>query len=212
MILELSSFIKFSFIVGSKRLFFSAINITGPLLGHYGGLSTSILMMLKRSFSSKSKILTLAYSSGNGFFNPLVYHIPIVIASGYWFSSNKLIRLCLPLLCMLLFIVHPVGREAFFYSWYWLIPVVIHFLPVQMAFTEALGTTFLAHGVGSVVMLYYTPMPAEYWLGLMPIVIVERLLFASGMTLIFYGSNWVMQMWQAHKETLMSVVGITKKI
>jgi len=207
--LELSSFVKFSFILGSKRLFFSAINITGPLLGHYNGIGSFLLLLMRKKFTS---FYSLASCMSNGLFNPLVYSIPTIIASGYWFGSHRFIRMGLPILCMALFIVHPIGREAFFYSLYWLIPLIVHMMPVQMAFTEALGTTFLAHGIGSVLMLYCMPMSAEYWLGLMPVVIIERLLFASGMTALFYGAQWGTQLWHSHKNSLLSHVGVTKKI
>jgi hypothetical protein len=190
-LLELSSCIKFSYIFGSKQLFFSGINCTGPLLGHYKGLGAFILLVLRKRLFSTQKVLNLAYTSGGGLFNPLIYHIPTFIASAYWFSSNKFIRLVLPVICMVIFILHPIGYEAFVYSWFWFIPLVVHFLPYRTPFLEALGTTFLAHAIGTVLTLYVRPMPAEYWIALIPVVVVERLLFASGMTLIYYGASWV---------------------
>lgn len=185
LLLELSSAFKFNHLVGSQRLFFSAINCTGPLVG-FRGIGAFALLLLRRYFFSTPKVLNLAYTAGVGFFNPLLYHIPTLIASGYWFSSNRIIRLFVPILCMALFIGHPIGSQVFFYSLYWLIPVAIHFLPKQIVFFEALGTTFVAHAIGSVLWLYIVPMPQEYWIGLVPIVIVERLLFASGMVLVYY--------------------------
>lgn len=190
LLLELSSCIKFSYIVGSKQLFFSGINCTGPLAGHFKSLGALILVIVRKRLFCKSQVLNLAYTSGNGLFNPLVYHIPTFIASAYWFSSSKFIRLILPLLCMMLFLLHPIGYEAFVYSWFWFIPVIVHLLPYRTPFLEALGTTFLAHALGSVLRLYYMPMPAEYWIGLIPVVIIERLLFASGMTLVYYSATW----------------------
>lgn len=211
-LLELSSSIKFSFILGSKRLFFSAINITGPLLGHCAGIGSFFLKSFTRIFFIKSNDLTIVYSFGKDFFNPLVYHIPLIIASKYWFSSNKFIRLAVPMLCMALFIAHPIGREAFVYSWYWAIPLLVHFLPRQIPFFEALGTTFVAHAVGSVLQLYYMPMAAEYWWGLMPVVIVERVLFASGITLVYYGANMILKLWNSYNYRLVSLFRVTKEI
>lgn len=211
-LLELSSCIKFSFILGSKRLFFSGVNIAGPLLGHYNGLSSFLLMVLRRKFLLNSALSNLGSFFVKGLLNPLVYYIPTIIASGYWFSSNMFVRLAIPLICMALFIVHPIGNEAFLYSLYWFIPMIIHFLPVQRVFTEALGTTFLAHAIGSVLMLYSMPMAAEYWLRLIPLVVIERLLFASGMTIVLYGAQWCAQLWSSYKHTITGIPCITKRI
>jgi hypothetical protein len=205
-VLELSSFIKFSYIVGSQRLFFSGINIAGPLIGRYSGLGSFFLQLLKKSLRSNSSFLTLAYNFGQSFFNPLLYHIPTIVASGYWFSSNRLIRIGIPSLCMILFIAHPVGREAFFYSLFWLIPLAIHCLPSQRALTEALGTTFTAHAVGSVLHLYIYQMPALYWWGLMPIVVIERSVFALGMTVVFYGARYMQYLWSSYKDKVQDVI------
>lgn len=184
LLLELSSMVRLSHTIGSSRMFFSGINCTGPLIG-FRRLGAFVLVLTRRYFFS-----SVTYTAGLGLFNPLVYHIPTLIASAYWFSSSRIVRLFLPILCMVLFIAHPVGSQVFFYSWYWFIPVFIHFLPQKMVFFEALGTTFIAHAVGSVIWIYMVPMPAEYWIGLMPVVAVERLLFASGMVVIFYGMHY----------------------
>ena len=38
-----------------------------------------------------------------------------------------LLRVVLPLFAIVLFILNPIGREAFLYSFYWFIPVVLFF-------------------------------------------------------------------------------------
>jgi hypothetical protein len=82
---------------------------------------------------------------------------------------------------MVLFIVHPVGREAFFYSFYWIIPVLVFYLPYRSLFLTALGSTFVAHAVGSVIWLYTGSYTPAMFLALVPIVVVERMIFALGM-------------------------------
>ena len=94
-------------------------------------------------------------------------------------------------LCMAMFLLHPVGYQAFFYSWFWFIPMIIHMLPFRNPFLEALGATFIAHAIGSVLVLYMKTMTAAAWLALIPVVVIERLLFASGMTVIYYGATAV---------------------
>lgn len=210
LLLELSSYIKFSHIVGSHRLFFSAINCSGPLIGSYNGLGSFILLLLRKSLFKPKKILNIAYTAGNGFFNPLVYHIPTIIASGYWFSTNRFIRFFLPLLCVILFIIHPIGCQAFYYSWFWFIPMAVHLFSFQVVFLEALGTTFLAHAIGSILTLYWSPMAAEYWMGLLPIVIVERLLMALGITVFYYVAQGTIHIWNSYNH-IFSLWVITAK-
>src|SRR5207237_10360114 len=86
---------------------------------------------------------------------------------------------------MALFIVHPIGSQAFMYSFYWLIPIGLFGLARKTLFLEALGSTFVAHAVGSVIWLYTVPTTAGMWVGLIPIVAVERLLFAMGMVVMY---------------------------
>ena len=191
-LLELSSYLNVSSIVGSRRLFFSAINCTGPLIGRFNGLGAFILVLLRRCFFSTNTVSFVL-------FNPLLYHIPTLIASTYWYSSSRFVRLGLPIILMGLFIMHPIGHQAFVYSLFWLIPMFIHLLRYQTPFTEALGTTFLAHGVGSVLQLYWAPMSTEYWIALLPLVVIERLLFASGMTLVYYGADWCIKMFSIYE-------------
>lgn len=86
---------------------------------------------------------------------------------------------------MAAFIAHPVGSQAFLYSFYWLIPVAIYLMGRNSLFAQALGSTFTAHAVGSVIWLYANPMTPEIWLALIPVVLVERLVFASGIVLVY---------------------------
>jgi len=86
---------------------------------------------------------------------------------------------------MVLFIIHPIGRDAFVYSLYWLIPIILFGYSRKTLFLEALGSTFVAHAVGSVIWLYTVPTTAVSWIGLIPIVAVERVFFAIGMVAVY---------------------------
>src|SRR5216684_1589321 len=74
-------------------------------------------------------------------------------ATLYWATNHYTIRLLLPIACMGLFVIHPIGAQAFVYSLYWLIPVILYFIPQRSLFLQALGSTFIAHAVGSVIWL-----------------------------------------------------------
>jgi len=121
-------------------------------------------------------------------FGALTFGIPTACATLCWSVSTEKqtrytnlfcggINLLLPLSAMVLFYVHPVGKVAFVYSLYWLIPVVLYFFPRNI-FNTALSSTFIAHSVGSVIWLYTMPSIPEKWIALLPIVAFERFLCA----------------------------------
>ena len=166
-------------IFGSYTAFFSLNNsiipVTGAWLGFggvsYFGIAKIILMMI-----FFGRLFSLHY---------LAFHLPGIAAAYYWASDSPMIRAVLPFVCMFLFIVHPIGANAWLYAMYWWIPIVLYFSSRNHLFLQALGSTFVAHAVGSVIWLYTVPMTAETWMALIPIVCIERLLFATGMV-IFY--------------------------
>ncbi len=177
-IIKLASFLKISFIMGSHLAHFSAVSIATPLVGLFSGtIGCLILLVIKM-------ILGLSYNPLYSL-HILAFYVPGFCASLYLASSHAMIRLILPIACMILFVVHPVGHAAFVYSLYWLIPVALYFVPKKSLFLQALGSTFVAHAVGSVIWLYTVPMAPALWIGLIPIVIVERLLFASGIVVAY---------------------------
>lgn len=104
--------------------------------------------------------------------------IPTIAAAMYFGRKGKW-TLLLPIFSFALFNIHPVGQQAWLYSLYWIIPVWCYFS--GSTFARCLGATFTAHAVGSVIWLYCFSLTAEQWMALIPLVIVERLLAASGM-------------------------------
>lgn len=181
-ILQLCKFMKFSFLLGSKVAFFSAINIAAPMVGIIGGFSSAVNFL---AIQFLYKFLIIGGSIGIG------YHIPQFFASAYWLSSSKYLRLLVPMACMGLFVLHPVGSQAWIYSTFWLIPMVISFFGFNNLFLRALGSTFVAHAVGSVIWIYTVPMIAAQWISLMPMVCIERLLFATGMVAVYYAVTFL---------------------
>lgn len=94
-------------------------------------------------------------------------------------SRNKKYILFVPLVAMLAFVVHPIGRTVWYYSLFWLIPLVA-FLRRDLLLARSLGATFTAHAVGGAAWIWAFNLPATVWHNLIPIVIRERLLFALG--------------------------------
>ncbi len=177
-IIKLVSFLKISFIVGSQLAHFSAVSIVTPLVGLLSGIiGCWALLVIKMAFGfAYNPVISL---------HMLAFCVPGFCASLYLASSHISIRLILPIVCMVLFIGHPVGFYSFAYALCWLIPIILYFVRKKSFFLQALGSTFVAHAVGSVIWLYTVPMSSVLWLGLIPIVIVERLLFASGIVITY---------------------------
>lgn len=169
-------FAKISPIIGSKLSFFSLSDAVMPLAGTAGLGFASLIVALRMTYRVGLLGIPLSH---------LFYHLPGFCASAYWATESKLVRLILPLACMVAFVVHPVGSQAAAYSLYWLIPVALYFTKRKTVFLESLGSTFIAHGVGSVIWLYMFNIPAATWLALIPVVAVERLFFASTMTVVY---------------------------
>ena len=88
--------------------------------------------------------------------------------------------MAVPILCILTFIAHPIGRQVFYYALlFWSIPLVTY-IKKDNLFIRALGATFTAHAVGGAAWIWAFNLPAAVWNGLIPVVIAERLLFATG--------------------------------
>jgi hypothetical protein len=170
-----ASFFKVSFIFGSKMAFFSGVDIISPLSGAIGGsLGALLLFFLRFCFQEVTPSLFI------------LRHLPGLCGAWYWSSSSVVIRALVPGLCMVLFLLHPVGIQAYAYSFFWLIPLTIYFFNVQSLFLQALGGTFVTHAVGSVIWLYTVPMMAGQWWALIPVVILERVVFATIQVIVLW--------------------------
>ncbi|CAN5172483.1 hypothetical protein BH09DEP1_BH09DEP1_0440 [soil metagenome] len=174
---KVTSFAKFSFIIGSKMAFFAPAAMLLPLAGAFGGIAGS-LGMLGMGLAIRCVFfgaMPLAF---------FAFHIPGFFASLYWASTSKLIRIAPALVCALLFMVHPIGAANLWYSLFWIVPVVAALLPSRL-FTTALGSSFTAHAVGTLVWLYAGQLSSADFAVLAPVVIVERLMMAVGMVLAY---------------------------
>ena len=114
---------------------------------------------------------------------------------GYAGERKYSVGILVPLLAIGLFVLHPVGREVWFFSLYWLIPIVISVLPAtysQNLVLKSFGATFTAHAVGGALWVWTVPMTAAAWVTLIPIVAFERSLFALGIAGSYIAVNSVL--------------------
>jgi len=171
----LATYFKVNGIQGSVGRCFSLSNCFLPLIGAFFGFAGSYAYF---AGSLAVRFCLLPWQT----FVTSCFGLPTLAASLYWTPSNRMIKAMIPLACMLLFALHPVGLHAMPYTLYWLIPACIAFMPNAHHFLRALGSTFSAHAVGSVCYLYgINAMTPTAWIALIPVVAYERMLFACGM-------------------------------
>ncbi len=122
-------------------------------------------------------------------------------SKGEWL--NRFVQFAIPLAAIAAFALHPAifGTIAMAYALWWTIPIAASILPKNL-FLRSLGATFNQHAVGSVLYLYFVPgmgNPA-IWLALIPVVAIERLVFASGISVSYVCVNKAMAWLEAWTE------------
>jgi hypothetical protein len=116
----------------------------------------------------------------------LAYSVPGLFASLYWSAPRASIRVGIPLLCMVLFIMHPTGWYAAPYTLFWLIPLGVYLSGTVNIYAHAFACSFIAHAIGSVIWLYTVSMPAANWYAIMIRVPFERTVMALAMVAVYY--------------------------
>lgn len=175
--------IPFSQILGSTQKF-SLFDFFGPTTGKFLGPTLGIISVLL------VKILEVVVAGKAFDLTTLIRLLPMSLAALY-FGSHSAKKGLIAALCLLAFILHPIGREVWYFSLYWLIPIFASFNKERLSF-KALGSTFTAHAVGSVSFLYAFQLPAQVWHNLIPIVFYERMTFAAGIWVSFFLFNFAL--------------------
>lgn len=165
-----------------------------PIVGAYVSYSSLLMLitirLLMSVFLCKTTILTFFathYLAGIG--------AALSMRCNHW-----IISLLLPVLCMALFVMHPIAGQVWVYSLYWLIPMIIYCIEQRnltaqsmgsARFLAALRATFIAHALGSVVWAYLKPMTVVHWQLLLPIVALERFVLAGAIAICCISFDWI---------------------
>jgi hypothetical protein len=168
----------------------------GGLLGIRLGVATILVSQLIGTVVGLYKIKDML---------SMLVFFPILVGSIYFARSFRGDRktIAVPAVCMVLFLLHPIGREVWFYSLFWLIPMAVIIFkdridsvirhPVARTYSCSLGTAFVDHSVGSVVYLWFLSIPGQFWVAAIPLTIMERLLIALGITFSFHAVKVAMK-------------------
>jgi len=157
---------------------FTLFDFFAPVTGAFLGTSLGIFSVL---IAQGLNIIFHGISNLN--LAVLIRIVPTLFAVGY-FSQKRQANPIIALLCIIAFNLNPIGRSAWEYSLFWIIPVIANRFHTNL-FLRSLGATFTAHGVGSVLWLYAFGLPKEMWLTLIPQVMMERTLFAAGISVSY---------------------------
>jgi len=114
----------------------------------------------------------------------IIRFFPTLFAVLY-FSKKGKFNLIIPAVAIVAFVAHPIGRDVWYFSLFWAIPIVAYFLRDRFLFARALGATFTAHAIGGALWIWAFSLPAPVWNSLIPMVIAERFLFALGISASF---------------------------
>lgn len=174
--------IPFNNLVGSN-VSFTLFDFFGPIagafLGPVFGIGSVLTVELINFFMKHTPVTSAS----------VIRLFPTLFAV-YFFAvmskkqSSKWI-LAVPILAIIAFISHPIGRQVPYYAlMFWLIPLIAYKFKNNL-YMRSLGATFTAHAVGGAAWIWALNLPANVWKSLIPVVIEERLLFASGIAISF---------------------------
>ena len=169
--------INFSALVGANNQYFTFFQFFGPIAGSFLGSIFGVIAVL---FAELADFLLV----GKAFTLINVIRLtPMLFAAYYFGTKKKSLSIIIPLIAIAAFVLHPVGRQAWFYSLFWTIPIIVKVLPKKYSsnvLLKSLGATFTAHSIGTIAWIWTIPMTAEQWIMLIPVTTYERLLFAAG--------------------------------
>ncbi len=144
--------------------------ITGAFIGSVPGVIAVLLMHAFNFFIHGAQI----QDAGT-----VIRFFPMLFAVLYFARKSRL-GLIVPIIAIIAFVAHPIGREVWYFSLFWTIPIIAYFLRDRFLLARALGATFSAHAVGGAAWIWAFALPPTVWNSLIPVVITERLLFALG--------------------------------
>lgn len=213
--MPLLSLCKVSFMVGSYAAFFSLTSCAYPLAGVWmsrwaAALFFGLLALVKLALVPQTTSLVLS-SAQMAASLLLAVHLPGIFSAIAMSSRSWITHIALPFCCITVFVMHPEGGYAAPYALFWLIPIALYATRASSFFARTLSAGFIAHGVGSVLWLWAKPaMTASMWMALIPVVMVERLVFALGTAVIYYAVTAIMNHMRAQQPSAVASAGAAR--
>ena len=182
---------------------FTLFDLFAPLTAAFLGPVVGIISVFAMTLGN------LVYSSGEFTTASIIRLFPILFAV-YYFARKDRSNVVIPALAMVAFWLHPVGREVWYYALFWLIPIAAYFRK-DILFLRALGSTFTAHAVGGALWIWFVGLPASIWVSLIPVVAMERLFFAAGISASYVALTNIVAYLENKGFLTGKIIGIEKK-
>jgi len=163
----------------------------GTPLGIFSVVAMQAVNLLTHGFSGvdQTSILKLIATLR---FLPMIF--------GVWMFAKKEGKLLvLPALSIIAFNLHPIGRTVWFYSLFWTIPFLMWPFRERSLVARSLASTFTAHAVGGAIWIWAFNLPANVWISLIPVVALERSIFALGISASYILTSNVLGILSARK-------------
>ncbi|MBI4249990.1 hypothetical protein HY622_00150 [Candidatus Uhrbacteria bacterium] len=162
--------------------------IAGAFLGSIPGIIAVFLMQVLNFFVQGAVI----QDAGT-----IIRFFPMLFAVWY-FADKRKANIIVPMFAIVAFLLHPIGRQVWYFTLFWTIPIIAHVFRERFVFARALGATFSAHAVGGALWIWTFSMPASVWQSLIPVVILERFVFAVGITITFLAVSNALYLVEKH--------------
>ncbi|MBI2607644.1 MAG: hypothetical protein HYW51_02345 [Candidatus Doudnabacteria bacterium] len=127
--------VKISNLAGSTANF-TLFDAFAPIVGSFLGTAWGILSVV-----AMQVVNLFLHGNFNLDFGSIIRLIPTMFAVIYFARQSK-INLVIPVLAILAFIAHPIGRTVWFYAMFWLIPLLMYPLYNKSLLARSLGATF----------------------------------------------------------------------
>lgn len=115
--------INFSKLFGAENQFFTLFQFFGPIAGAFLGPFVGVLSVLIAEIASK----IVNHAAWN--WVTALRLLPMLFAAWYFGTKKEKISLFVPIAAIILFVAHPVGRQVWYFSLFWTIPLILEFAP-----------------------------------------------------------------------------------
>ncbi len=167
--------IPINHLAGSKvsfTLFDLFAPVSGAFIGTWFGVVAVLLM----------QILNLAFHGFANFDRGTIIRLFPILFGVWFFAKREKNLLIIPALAIISFNLNPIGRSVWFYSLFWLIPFLTYPLSKKSLIARSLSSTFIAHSVGGAIWIWAFKLPPTVWIGLIPVVVMERAIMTLGIS------------------------------
>ena len=179
----------------------------GPILGIVTVLGVEIVNIAIKQTPLETGVIIRLFPVLFG-----TYYFAVITKNKKDKTENKNLSkfiLAVPVIAITAFLLHPIGRTVPEFTLFWVIPYIAYFMRGN-TFMRGLGATFTQHAVGGAAWIWAFNLPASVWKGLIPVVAMERFVFATGITLSYFAIRYTLA-FLAEKKILPSVKKINPR-